>query len=51
MRVHRLISGFGAPLRGARKFLPGAIVEENLMARTRAELPAGSRRSKPLWTI
>jgi hypothetical protein len=31
------------PLRGVRKFLPGAIVEENPMARTLAELPAGSR--------
>jgi len=31
------------PLRGVRKFLPGAIVEESPMARTLAELPAGSR--------
>jgi hypothetical protein len=30
-------------LRGVRKFLPGAIVEEGPMARTLAELPAGSR--------
>src|SRR5580693_9141183 len=31
------------PRRGVRKYLPGAIVEENPMARTLAELPAGSR--------
>jgi hypothetical protein len=31
------------PRRGVRKYLPGVIVEENPMARTLAELPAGSR--------
>ena len=31
------------PLRGVRNYLPGVIVEENPMARTLAELPAGSR--------
>src|SRR5499427_7580683 len=31
------------PLRSVRRCLPGAIVEENSMARTLAELPAGSR--------
>jgi hypothetical protein len=31
------------PRRGVRKYLPGAIVEENPIARTLAELPAGSR--------
>src|SRR5215472_586509 len=31
------------PLRSLRRFLPGAIVEKSPMARTLAELPAGSR--------
>src|SRR5215468_8156581 len=33
------------PLRGVRRFLSGAIVEESPMARTLAELPVGSRIS------
>ena len=38
----RLIS-ISLPLRSVGKYLPGAIVEEIQMARTLAELPAGSR--------